>query len=330
LGRYVVVRINRTGNSGMAAHAGPRRVIYAALVGNLLIALTKFGAAAYTGSSAMLSEGIHSLVDTGNGLLLLYGLRQAARPPDALHQLGHGRELYFWSFIVALMVFAVGAGVSFYEGVIHILEPRHATNLLINYVVLALSVAFEGYSWRVALKEFRQTKGKLGYFAAVRQSKDPSVFTVLFEDSAALIGLAIAFIGISAAAYFDQPVLDGVASLGIAAVLGATAIFLARESKALLLGEAATPAVQQAILQIVRADAEVRTVNGMTTVHLGPNEIVLALSLEFEDDLTTTAIEASVARIEKLIRAAEPAVTSVFIKPQTASSQRRSSEENSS
>jgi len=303
----------------MAAHTGSRRVIYAALAGNLLIALTKFGAAIYTGSSAMLSEGIHSLVDTGNGLLLLYGLKRAARPPDELHQLGHGRELYFWSFIVALMVFAVGAGVSFYEGVVHILEPRPATNLLVNYVVLALSVGFEGYSWRVALKEFRRTKGQLGYLDAVRQSKDPSVFTVLFEDSAALLGLGIAFVGISAAAYFDEPILDGIASLGIAAVLGTTAIFLARESKALLLGEAATPDVQQAILEIVRADKEVRTVNGMTTVHLGPNEIVLALGLEFEDDLTTTEIEASVTRIEKLVRAAEPAVTSVFIKPQTTS-----------
>ncbi|AOO81328.1 cation diffusion facilitator family transporter [Bosea vaviloviae] len=300
----------------MAAHTGSRRVIYAALAGNLLIALTKFGAAAYTGSSAMLSEGIHSLVDTGNGLLLLYGLRRAARPPDPLHPLGHGRELYFWSFIVALLVFAVGAGVSFYEGVIHILEPHHATDLLVNYGVLGMSVAFEGYSWTIALREFRLTKGDVGYLDAVRQSKDPSVFTVLFEDTAALIGLAIAFIGISAAAYFDAPILDGVASLGIAAVLGTTAIFLARESKALLLGEAAMPEVQQAILAIARADEAVRSVNGMTTVHLGPHDIVVALSLEFEDDLTTAEIEASVARIEKLIRSAEPAVTSVSFKPQ--------------
>lgn len=314
----------------MAAHTGSRRVIYAALAGNLLIALTKFGAAAYTGSSAMLSEGIHSLVDTGNGLLLLYGLRRAARPADSLHPLGHARELYFWSFIVALLVFAVGAGVSFYEGVTHILDPHPASDLAVNYVVLGLSLLFEGYSWRVALKEFRQTKGKLGYLAAVQQSKDPSVFTVLFEDSAALVGLVIAFIGITAAAYFDQPVFDGIASLGIAAVLGTTAIVLARESKELLIGEAALPEVQKAIFDIVRADEKVRRVNGVTTVHLGPHEIVLALSLEFEDDLTTTEIEASVARIEALIRASEPAVTSVFIKPQTVSGRRGSPEDNSS
>ncbi|MBD3846163.1 cation transporter [Bosea sp. SSUT16] len=302
----------------MAAHAGSKTVIYSALAGNLLIALTKFIAAVWTGSSAILSEGIHSLVDTGNGVLLLYGLNRAARPPDLTHPFGHGRELYFWSFIVALLVFAVGAGVSFYEGVAHIIEPHPATNLTVSYVVLGLSVLFEGYSWRVALKEFRTAKGELSYFAAVRQSKDPSVFTVLFEDTAALLGLVVAFLGITAAAYFDRPELDGVASILIGVILAATAIFLARESKALLMGEAALPHVQKEIMAAVSGDPDIERVNGMTTVHLGPDQIVVALSLEFKDDRSTADIEDCVERIEAKLRERRSDIASVFVKPQTS------------
>lgn len=265
----------------------------------------------------MLSEGVHSLVDTGNGLLLLYGLKRAARPPDLTHPLGHGRELYFWSFIVALLVFAVGAGVSFYEGVAHIIEPHPATNLTVSYVVLGLSVLFEGFSWRVALKEFRTAKGQLSYLAAVRQSKDPSVFTVLFEDTAALLGLLVAFLGITAAAYFERPELDGVASILIGVILAATAIFLARESKTLLMGEAALPHVQTEIMAAVSGDPDVERVNGMTTVHLGPDQIVVALSLEFKDDRSTADIEDCVERIEAKLRERRSDIASVFVKPQT-------------
>lgn len=304
------------------AHSGSRKVIYAAIAGNLLIAASKFIAAAWTGSSAMLSEGVHSLVDTGNGLLLLHGLRRAARPPDLAHPFGYGRELYFWSFVVALLVFAVGAGVSFYEGVSHILEPRHASNLTANYVVLGVSLLFEGYTWRVALKEFRAAKGSLGYYAAVRQSKDPSVFTVLFEDTAALLGLLIAFLGITAAAYFGRPELDGVASLMIGAILALTAIVLARESKALLMGEAALPHVQAEILVAARSEPDVERVNGLTTVHLGPDQIVVALSLEFRDDRSTADIEACVERIERKLRQGRSDIASVFVKPQTSASWR--------
>jgi cation diffusion facilitator family transporter len=302
----------------MAARSGSKTVIYAAIVGNLLIAATKFVAAAWTGSSAMLSEGVHSLVDTGNGALLLYGLSRAARPPDLTHPFGHGRELYFWSFIVALLVFAVGAGVSLYEGVAHIVTPQHSTNLKVNYVVLALSTVFEGYSWSVALKEFKTAKGTLGYFAAVKQSKDPSVFTVLFEDTAALLGLAVAAVGISAAAYFDSPELDGVASVIIGLILGATAILLARESKALLLGEAALPHVQEEIMAAMRGDPDIERVNGMTTVHLGPEQIVVALSLEFKDERSTSDIEKCVERIEAKLREHRSDIASVFVKPQTS------------
>ncbi|HEX2529588.1 MAG TPA: cation diffusion facilitator family transporter [Geminicoccus sp.] len=301
----------------MAAHSGSKKVIYAALLGNLLIAITKFVAAAFTGSSAMLSEGVHSLVDTGNEILLLYGLRRASRPPDRTHPFGHGRELYFWSFIVALLVFALGAGVSFYEGVAHILAPEPAQNVMINYIVLGLSLLFEGVSWWIALREFRTQKGKLGYFQAVRTSKDPTTFTVLFEDSAALLGLLIAMAGIAAADWLEMPVLDGVASIGIALVLAATAMFLARESKGLLMGEPALPSVQASILRIAQQDPAVQRANGVITVHMGPNQIVAALSTEFEDHLKAPEIESCIERIEAVIRAAHPQVVTLFVKPQT-------------
>lgn len=302
----------------MAGHSGSKRVIYAALAGNLAIALTKFAAAAFTGSSAMLSEGVHSLVDTGNGALLLYGMHRAARPPDRTHPLGHGRELYFWSFIVALLVFALGAGVSFYEGVIHIMAPEPVVNAKVNYVVLGLSFLFEGSSWLVALKEFRQQKGKQGWLQAVQSSKDPSVYTVLFEDSAALLGLIVAFAGILSAQLLEMPELDGVGSIGIAVILGATAIFLARESKGLLLGEPASPEVQKKVLAIAQEDPAVQRANGILSVHIGPEEIVAGLSIEFEDHLTAPEIEACVERLEARLKKEMPQISRLFVKPQTA------------
>ena len=302
----------------MAGHGGSRTVIYAALAGNLAIAVTKFAAAFFTGSSAMLSEGVHSLVDTGNGGLLLYGMHRAARPANRAHPLGHGRELYFWSFIVALLVFALGAGVSFYEGVIHIMAPEPVANVKANYVVLGLSFLFEGSSWMVALKAFRREKGKQGWLQAVQSSKDPSVYTVLFEDSAALLGLIVAFAGILAAELLEMPELDGAASIGIALILGATAIFLARESKGLLMGEPASPEVQRKVLAIAQRDPAVQRANGVLTVHMGPEEIVAGLSIEFEDHLTAPEIEACVERIEARLKEEIPEVTRLFVKPQTS------------
>jgi cation diffusion facilitator family transporter len=302
----------------MATHQGSKTVIYAALAGNLAIAVTKFVAAAYTGSSAMVSEGVHSLVDTGNEGLLLYGLHRSSRPADITHPLGHGRELYFWTFIVALLVFALGAGVSIYEGIRHILHPEPVENPLINYIVLGLSMLFEGYSWFVALREFRGQKGSLGYVEAVQRSKDPTTFTVLLEDSAALMGLAIAFLGIFLGHTLDIPELDGAASVGIGIVLACTAIFLARETKGLLIGEAASPAIQNGILRIAQADPAVRNANGIITVHLGPDQIIAHLSAEFEDHTTANDIEACVTRLETAVHAAYPQVTSLFVKPQTA------------
>ncbi|WP_350017226.1 cation diffusion facilitator family transporter [Rhodanobacter sp. IGA1.0] len=283
-----------------------------------MIAIAKFVAAGITGSSAMLSEGVHSLVDTVNELLLLYGLRRAARPPDRTHPFGYGRELYFWSFIVALLVLAMGAGVSFYEGVMHIRQPEPVARPLMNYLVLAVSFVFEGSSWWVALREFRARKGRLGYFEAFRLSKDPTTFTVLLEDSAALLGLLVALAGLVSAQLLDQPALDGVASIGIAAVLSLSAMLLARETKGLLIGEPAHPVVGEAILAIAAGDAGVRCANGVLTVQMGPSQVVATLSAEFEDALTTPQIEACINRIEKQAKQAHPEIVSLFIKPQTA------------
>ena len=301
----------------MAASAS-HKVVYAALGGNLMIAIAKFMAAGFSGSSAMLSEGVHSLVDTVNELLLLYGLHRAGMPPNRTHPFGYGRELYFWSFIVALLVLAMGAGVSLYEGVMHVRHPEAIDHPLVNYLVLLVSFVFEGVSWTVALREFRKRKGRLGYFQAFRMSKDPSTFTVLLEDSAALLGLLLALAGLVGAQWLEMPVLDGVASIGIAGVLTVSATLLARETKGLLIGETAQPAVSEAILAIANGDDGVRCANGVLTVQMGPNQVVAALSAEFEDALTTPQIEACVNRIEKQAKMAHPEIVSLFVKPQTA------------
>jgi cation diffusion facilitator family transporter len=307
----------------MTKPSGTKTVIYAALVGNLLVAITKFIAFGLTGSSAMLSEGVHSVVDTGNELLLLYGLRRSRVRADVEHPLGHGRELYFWSFIVAVLVFALGAGVAFYQGIVHLRQPVLLRDPTANYVVLAFAFAFEGVTWWVAVKHLRATKGSLGYLEAIRQSKDPGTFTVLLEDSAALIGLFIAFGGIFASHAFQRPELDGAASIGIALVLAFTAIFLARETKALLIGEAAPPDVEASIRAIAASDAAVAHVNGLLTVQIGPDNIVAALSAEFHDQLTTPEIESSVNRIEEAIRSRHPNITTLFVRPQTADAYQR-------
>jgi len=301
----------------VSASQGSRFVVYVALAGNFGIAVAKFVAAAISGSSAMLSEGVHSLVDTANELLLLHGLRRAERPPTPTHPFGHGRELYFWSFIVALLVFAMGAGISLYEGIVHLRHPEPARNHGLAYAVLGVSFAFEGASWWVALREFRRRKGALGYFAAFRQSKDPSTFTVLLEDSAALLGLLIAFFGLLAAQWLDMPQLDGVASIGIAAVLACTAFLLARETKGLLIGEPAHPHVAQSLLDIAGHDPDVRAANGVLTMQMGPSQVVAALSAEFEDSRTTPQIEACIGRIEHAARQRHPDLVALFIKPQT-------------
>jgi cation diffusion facilitator family transporter len=298
-------------------------VVYAALAGNLAIALVKLVAAALTSSSAMLSEAVHSLVDTINELLLLHGLKRAEKGPDTGHPLGYGRELYFWSFIVALVVFALGASVSLYEGIDHLRHPRPMERPLLNYVVLAASFMCEAASWSVSLKAFRSGKGSLGYIGAFRASKDPITFIVLFEDSAAMVGLVIAAVGITCALAFHQPLYDGVASIGIGLVLAVSSILLARETKGLLIGESALPLVRESILRIATEDRDVNRANGVLTVQMGPNQVLAALSAEFQDGLTTQQIELCVSRIEAAIKDAHLEVTTLFIKPQTAETWRR-------
>jgi cation diffusion facilitator family transporter len=307
----------------MPPKALPRKVIYAALGADLAIAGIKFMATALTGSSAMLSEGVHSLVDSINELLLLYGTRRASRPPDSSHPFGYGRELYFWSFIVALLVLGLGAGISLYEGVTHLLNPVPMKRVLMNYLVLAGAFVCEAASWWVALKSFRLTMGEQGYFEAFLTSKDPSTFIVLFEDSAAMLGLLIAGLGIALAHAFHAPRLDGVASIAIGLLLSASSILLARETKGLLIGEAAHPKVRDSILRIARDDPDVGGVNGVLTVQMGPNQVLAALSAEFLDGLNTGQIERCVARIEGAIKQAHPDVRTLFVKPQTGETWQR-------
>jgi cation diffusion facilitator family transporter len=304
----------------MASRYSANRVVLAAFAGNLAIAVTKFVAAAVTGSSAMLSEGIHSLVDTINELLLMYGLKRAAKPADAERPFGYGRELYFWSFIVSLLVLALGSGVSFYEGITHLQNPHPIERPLINYGVLLASGIFEGSSWWIALKAFRETMGDRSYFQAFRDSKDPSTFTVLFEDSAALLGLLIALVGVAGAHLLHNPKFDGFASMGIGTVLAITSLLLARETKDLLIGEPAHPSVRKDILDMAEADPAIRKANGVLTVQLGPNNIVAALSVEFEDGLSTSDIETCVNRVESAIRCRHPDIVVLYVKPQTPES----------
>lgn len=307
----------------MAANGSSKRVVYAALAGNLLVAATKSLAAAWTGSSAMTSEAVHSFVDTGNEILLLYGVRRAAHRPDPEHPLGYGRELYFWSFIVALLVFALGAGVSVFDGIDRIRHPAPIADPLVNLVVLAFALLFEGGSWLVAFRHFRAVKGALGYYAAFRRSKDPPSFMVLFEDSAALLGIVIAGLGNLGAVLLAAPVLDGIASILIGLVLAFTAILLARESKSLLIGERADRALSDSILGIAGAEDAVERANGVLTIQLAPDQIVAALSLDFADHLRADEIEDRVNEIERKLRAAHPEIIALFIKPQTGRSFRR-------
>lgn len=264
----------------------------------------------------MVSEAVHSLVDTGNELLLLYGLRRAAKPPDADHPFGHGRELYFWSFIVSLAIFALGACASVYEGAQHLRAPVPIRNPAVNYAVLGLALIFEGGSWSVAFKQFREAKGELGYWEAVRKSKDPTTFTVLAEDTAAIIGILIAFAGTAAAEVLRRPLLDGAASVAIGVLLALVAVVLARETKGLLIGEPARSELVSSICSMARAQRGIERSNGLFTVHIGPRQVVAALSVDFTDSLTAGEVETIVADLEERVRKAHPEVVSLLVKPQ--------------
>jgi len=292
---------------------GSKKVIYAALAGNTLIALTKFIAAGITGSSAMISEGIHSLVDTGNQVLLLYGMKRAKKPADERFPFGHGKEIYFWSFVVAILIFALGAGISIYEGVIHILHPKPVSDTFINYIVLGLAILFEGAAWLFAFKEFTAAKGKWGYIEAVQRGKDPTMFVVLFEDSAAILGLTVALVGILLADLTGILYFDGIASILIGFILGGTAVWLAYETKGLLIGEAANLPVRRGISEIVQKANYVEHVNEILTMHMGPDYILVNISIDFVDDAVAEEIENTVSKMDKEIKQRYPNVKRIFI-----------------
>ena len=297
--------------------ASSKKVIYAALIGNSLIAVTKFVAATITGSSAMISEGIHSLVDTGNQILLLLGLKRAKQPPSKRFPYGHGKEVYFWSFVVAILIFAVGAGISIYEGIEHLRNPREIKKPIINYIVLILAMMFESVPLYIAIKEFRASKGKQGYFEAVKKGKDPTLFVVLFEDTAAMLGLIVAFIGIYLATTTGILYFDGISSIIIGMILAVTAAVLAYETKGLLIGESASEEVVRGIRKIVTDFTGVECVNEVLTMHMGPEFILVNLSVEFNDAIRTQQMESVIAQIDRDIKDNFPRVKRVFIEAES-------------
>lgn len=293
--------------------AGSRKVIIAALIGNSLIAITKFFAAAVTRSSAMFAEGIHSVVDTGNQILLLFGLHRAARPATRAHPFGHGKEIYFWSFVVAILIFAVGAGLSLYEGVHGVMHPEPIRNPVVNYVVLGISILFEAGAWYVAWREFDRARGGRGLFRAVREGKDPTLFVVLFEDSAAMLGLVVALAGVGLSHLTGIYWFDGAASVGIGVILAATAAWLAFESKGLLIGESARTEVVEGIRAIVAESPIVTRVNEVLTLHMGPQYVLVNVSAEFDADARAGEVQAEVESATRRILERYPRVRRVFM-----------------
>ncbi|MCO4792439.1 MAG: cation diffusion facilitator family transporter [Bacteriovoracaceae bacterium] len=294
--------------------SGSKKVIYAALIANFLISICKFAGAFITKSSAMFSEGIHSLVDTGNQVLLLFGMKQAKKPADENFPFGHGKEIYFWSFIVSILIFAVGAGFSLYEG-IHSLfvavEPKDPT---INYIILGGSIIFESIAWYMALKEMRAIKGKMSYLEAVEKGKDPTMFVILFEDTAALLGLFIALIGVSVAHYTGNHIYDSIASILIGLILASTAIWLAYETKGLLIGEAAESELIESIKEKSHSVSGVSVVGKILTMHVGPEFILVNMDINISDDLgTANAVKSAIKQLDQLVKSLDSRIKRVYI-----------------
>jgi cation diffusion facilitator family transporter len=292
-------------------------VVWAALLGNLLVAGTKLAAAWVTGSTALVSEAVHSFVDTGNELLLLWGIRRAELLPDEQFPFGHGREVYFWSFVVAMLVFALGAVVAFLKGIAQITAPSTIERPMVIFIVLALSALFEGATWYISLRVFRRTGAHLSFWRALQRSKDPPKFMVLLEDSAALVGLAVAAVGTWLAVSFEEPRFDGLASVLIGALLTAVALVLAAKTKDLLIGERASPELIQEVMQIVASFEGVEHANGVLTTQLAPDQVIAIASIAFTDSLRTPQIEKLVDDIEAAVIAKRPEIGRLFVKPQT-------------
>ncbi len=287
--------------------------IYGAVAANVAIAVTKFVVAGITGSSAMLSEGIHSAVDTFNGVLLLVGLKLSQRPATPEHPFGHGKELYFWSLIVAVLIFGVGGGLSFYEGVLHIRRPEPLRDPMWNYVVLGLAAVFEGSSFAIALRQFLKEAGNIPFWEALHRSKDPTTYTVLAEDFAALIGLAVAAVGIALSHGFDKPELDGAASVVIGLLLAGVAVALIRESRGLLIGEGIRPETARAIRSIAMAQPAVRDVGRVLSMYVGPDDVLVTMDLDFHDGTAAADAAAAIASVERQVRERYPMIKRLFI-----------------
>ena len=296
---------------------GSTSVVIVALACNFGIAAAKFVAAAYSGSSAMLSEAIHSLIDTSNQGLLLIGLKRSERPADARHPFGYSMELYFWSFIVAIVLFSLGAGVAIYEGIDKLRNPHPIDHVQVLYAVLGVALVLEGIStWR-ALGEFNARRGSTGFVAALRKSKDPALYTVLLEDLAALAGLAVAFLGVLATDQFAVAQADGMASIVIGLILAAVAVFMSIETKSLLIGEAASETVQAGLRAIIEDETglgrPITCVNTIKTMHLGPDDILVVASVDFDDGVSARTVEVTNARIEAEIKRRFPQVRQLFL-----------------
>ncbi len=292
-----------------------KKVILIALAANVGIAAAKFIAAAITGSAAMLTEGIHSTVDSANELLLLYGTSRMKRPPDLRHPLGYGRELYFWSFVVAILVFSLGAGVSVYEGINHLLHPEPNTDVLIAYGVLGVSIVLEGWSSLAAFRHFDKERGSKSYYRAIRDTKDAPNLIVLLENSAAVAGLLLAAAGVGLTALTGNPLYDGIASVLIGLVLALTAVTLLTEAKGLLIGESADPELVKQLRRCAAAHSGIVDVREVLTVHQAPDMVVAIISADFDDTISAREVEQTVASIEREIARQFPVVTRVYIRP---------------
>ncbi|MET3389527.1 cation diffusion facilitator family transporter [Variovorax sp. 1140] len=300
--------------------------IYGAIGANVAIAATKFVVAGITGSSAMLSEGVHSAVDTFNGVLLLVGLHLSKRPATAEHPFGHGKELYFWSLIVAVLIFGLGGGVSFFEGVQHIRQPEPMRDPFWNYVVLAAAALFEGASFLIALRQFRAQARGLPFWQALDRSKDPTTYTVLAEDSAALVGLAVAALGIYLSHALDMPELDGVASVIIGVLLAGVAVVLVAQARGLLIGEGIRPETARAIRAMAMEQECVEEVGHILSMYIGPDEVLVVVDVNFKDDTPTGEAADAIAAIEKQARARFPMIRRIFIEASEAPAPARTSD----
>lgn len=296
--------------------ANNRKSIYSALAANLLIALTKFIAGAFTNSSSMISEGIHSTVDTTNQLLLLYGIKRSKKAPDESHPFGYGKELYFWSFVVSILIFGLGGGLSIYQGIIHIKEPEVMKDPFWNYIVLVLSLIFEGTSLIISVKEFNKTRNGTGWWDSIIKSKDPSSFLVVFEDGAAVAGLIVVMILMGASHSYQIPELDGVASIIVGLILVFVSLILARESRSLLMGEGIAPETKEKIMKLAEKDPTVIRTKSILSTYQSPEEIVLMLIIDFKDHLETEEITEAVHRIRETIKNEFPLVRFVIIQPE--------------